>query len=162
MPYAVTHVLIALIVADLISHYTKYKLKLYHILICGIAGLIPDLDVIVYWFLYFVAGISWDEVHRLFSHTLLLPAAFFILRYVFKKARIIFNMLALGTFIHLVLDFTLSGFIRPFYPLSKLTLGLNIISKSEFGISILLSLDAIILVLWLWHEVKKHEIKDFI
>ena len=49
MPYAVTHVLVAIILAEIIRDYIvkdKKKFPLHYILIAGIAGLLPDVDVV--------------------------------------------------------------------------------------------------------------------
>tara|TARA_Y100000034_G_scaffold125404_1_gene174896 strand:- start:851 stop:994 length:144 start_codon:yes stop_codon:yes gene_type:complete len=47
MPYAVTHVLVAIIVAELLRDYWK-KFNLHYVLIAGIGGLLPDIDIIVF------------------------------------------------------------------------------------------------------------------
>ena len=120
MPQAVTHVIIALIVASFIrdfyiSRKQKKKFPLHYVLIAGVAGLMPDLDVIAYWVLYFF-GFTLEEVHRTFTHTLFLPVLFLLLFWVTLSLKnkqlgkhhltihMIFLMLALGSFIHLVLD----------------------------------------------------------
>ena len=59
MPYAVTHILIALIVADVIRDYVvknKKKFTLHYVLIAGIAGLLPDADTIIYLVLNMLYG----------------------------------------------------------------------------------------------------------
>ncbi len=53
MPQAVTHVLIALIIGSFVRDFyikkkDKKKFPLHYILILGVAGLLPDIDVAVY------------------------------------------------------------------------------------------------------------------
>ncbi|MCK4715045.1 MAG: hypothetical protein KAT35_05680, partial [Candidatus Aenigmarchaeota archaeon] len=69
---------------------------------------------------------------------------------------------ALGYFIHVMLDFLIVGVVYPFYPLSTLSIGLNLVSYSGVGGSFLAGLDAILLVLWLIHEEMKHKISVYI
>jgi len=54
MPQAVVHVLFVIIVLDLFrDHFLKDKreLPLHYIFIGGIAGLLPDIDVLLFWIL---------------------------------------------------------------------------------------------------------------
>ncbi len=174
MPHAVTHVLIAIIIADLIRDYivkNKREIPLYLVLVTGIAGLLPDIDIIVYWFLRIVSSVDIAEVHRTFSHTLFVPAIFLVIgvattrmkritRHKLNISHIAF-FIALGVMIHLILDATLSGSIRPFYPFSSYAIGLNIIPP-ELSRTVIPGIDAILLVVWIIHEYKNHRIKDFI
>ncbi len=174
MPHAVTHVLIAIIVADTIRDYlvkNKRKIPLYLILIAGIAGLLPDIDIIVYWLLRIISLVEISEVHRTFTHTLFFPAIFLAIGFLtYKMKRIakykisisdIAFFTALGVGIHLLLDFLLSGWIRPLYPLSTYMVGLNIIPL-DLATTVIPGMDAILLVIWLVHEYRHHRIKDFI
>ena len=180
MPQAVTHVLIALIIASLIRDFyirkqEKKKFPLHYVLIAGVAGLLPDLDIIVFWFLNFF-GFTLNEVHRIFTHTLFFPLLLLLLSFdTFKlknkklgkhhlKLDIVFLMMALGSFIHLVLDASIAGMIRPFYPLSSYALGFNIANylPSQLQNLFFPSLDAILLVLWLVYMEYRHKISDFI
>ena len=174
MPHAVTHVLIALIIADIIRDYIakdKKNVPLYLVLIAGIAGLLPDLDIIVYWFLRIVSSVELSEVHRTFSHTLFMPVISFaigfatigmkkITKYKVSISKIAF-FIALGISTHLFLDFLLSGWIRPLYPLSNYMIGMNIVPM-ELSKTVIPGMDAILLVAWIVHEYKNHRIKDFI
>ena len=178
MPQAVTHVLIALIIAELIRDYfvkDKKKFPLHYVLIAGVAGLLPDIDIIVYWVLYWF-GFSINEVHRTFSHNLFVPFIFLVIAGItwkFKskelgkhhlKLHTIFLMIVLGVFIHLALDATLGGYIMPFYPFSAFSIGLNLVSALPPILQQLVSptLDAILLILWLIHEEFRHKISSFI
>lgn len=179
MPQAVTHVLIALIIGSFIRDYfirDKKKFPLHYVLILGLAALLPDLDIAVFWILYFIKGVSLSEVHRTFSHTLFFSAIFFlasVLTLKFKnkslgrhrlKIHTIFWIVGLGILIHLGLDAVVAGQIRPFYPFSDLRMGNNIVSGlTQQLTSIFWScLDAALLVLWLIYVEWKHKISDFL
>jgi membrane-bound metal-dependent hydrolase YbcI (DUF457 family) len=73
-------------------------------------------------------------------------------------------MIALGTFIHLVLDITLAGGIRPLYPLLTIGYGLNLVGYLPEPLSKIAipCLDAALLVLWLIYLEIKHKISDFV
>jgi len=180
MPQAVTHVIIALIIASLVRELSMFKREgirfpLHYVLIAGVAGLLPDIDIILYWGLYF-AGLSLSEVHRTFTHTIFVPLIFIILAGVFYKYKNkefgkhsltltgIFLMLALGSFVHLVLDASIAGAIRPLYPFSQLRIGFSIVDYLPKGLKTLFfpTLDAILLVLWLIYLEVRHRISDFI
>jgi len=190
MPQAVTHVLIALIIVELIRDYfikDKKKFPLHYVLIAGIAGLLPDIDIALYWILHWF-GFTLQEVHRTFSHNLFVPVAFLLLAGLTLKLKsrklkskelkkefgklgkhhlkiyMIFLMIFIGSFIHLLLDFLLSGNIMPFYPVSTYSIGLNFVDKLPIPLSGLAipTLDAILLVLWLIHEEFRHKISSFI
>lgn len=57
MPLAVTHVLLTIILVDLFRDYImknhKKYLTLHTIMIAGIAGLLPDIDIPLFWLLNF-------------------------------------------------------------------------------------------------------------
>lgn len=176
MPYAVTHILVPIILVSLFRAYfikNKNKFPLHYVLIAGIAGLLPDIDVPIWWILHNF-GYSMMEVHRTFSHTLFVPLIFLLLAVLTTKVHnnflakhhlklnTIFYLIAFGTFIHLVLDSTLIGFIMPLYPLSTFKFGLNIIPVTTLGLSVMAGIDAILLVLWLIHEELRHKISSFI
>ena len=180
MPYAVTHVLIAIVLLELFRDYfvkNKGAFPLHYVLIGGLAGLLPDIDVAVFYLLSFF-GFTIEQVHRTFSHNLFVPLVFFavgIIIYGFGikskklgehhlKLRNIFFVIAFGIFIHLLLDAVVSGAIIPFYPFSGYSLGLNLISLFPFAWkeTIQQSIDAALLVLWLISIEVRHKISDFI
>lgn len=168
MPFAVTHVLSAIILVDLYRDYiTKYKkyFTLHTVFIAGIAGLLPDIDIPLNWFLNFF-GLS--ILHGTITHTLLFGLIFLIPGLILwskknHKAAMYFFVICFGILLHISLDFlfgTDASGIMFFYPLSNATYGLNLLQnlKPTFFAGI----DAIILLLWLWHEEVKHKISDFI
>lgn len=179
MPHAVTHVLVPLIIAELIRDYfvkNKKNFPLHLVLIAGIAGLLPDIDIPIYWILNSISGIHISDVHRTFSHTLFIPLLFLILAFAFKNVYIkylskhrltltnIFLMISLGTFVHVLLDGILLGSVMPLYPLLKFEFALNLVYLLPLAIqqTFLPALDAVLLVFWLIHEELKHRISRFI
>jgi len=178
MPQAVTHFLIPVILLELFREFFVRKKKtfpVHYIFIGGLAGLIPDLDIAVYYFLSFF-GFTLNEVHRTFSHNLFVPLIFIflgLLFYKFKNKELgkhhlklsnIFFVIAFGIFIHLLLDAIISGMVIPFYPFSTLTIGLNLISilPHPWQSTILPTLDAIMLIAWMIYLEVKHKISDII
>ena len=89
MPQAITHILIPLILVGLFRDYfvkNKKIFPLHYVLIAGIAGLIPDLDVAAYYLLSFF-GYTLNEVHRTFSHNIFVPKIlFFIASSIFDRS----------------------------------------------------------------------------
>jgi hypothetical protein len=179
MPQAVLHILIPLILVALIKDYYdshhKNKFSLHYVLIAGIAGIIPDLDVAFFWILHFF-GFTYFEVHRTFAHTIFVPLFFLILFFAFKKVKVrmirkhkiklsvIFLMLSLGSLTHIILDGIFSGAILPLFPVSNIAIGLNLIGLLPQGLSELLipTIEAALLVCWLIYLELKHKISDFI
>jgi len=178
MPHAVFHIIFAMLVAEFIREYAvkdKKKFPVYYIFIAGIAGILPDLDIVAYWILYFF-GFSLNQVHRTFTHILFIPLIFLILAVIswnFKNKELgkhhlklhnIFLMIVLGSFVHLFLDAIISGTISPFYPLSSFSLGLNLINFIPYPLQWLVdpSLDAGIFILWLFWLEYKHKISNFV
>jgi len=178
MPQAVFHIVIAILIAEFIREYVvkdKKKFSIYYVFIAGLAGIIPDLDVAVFWILSFF-GYSLNDIHRTFTHTLFLPLLFLILSFIFWNLKIrelgkhhlklhtIFLMIVLGCSIHLILDATIAGTIRPFYPLSNFELGYDLMGFLPYALQqvFFASLDAAVFILWLiWLEYK-HKISNFI
>ncbi len=169
MPFAVTHVLLTIILVDIFRDYfTKHRkyFTLHTIFIAGIAGLLPDIDIPLNWFLN-LFGLS--ITHGTITHTPLFALIFlipgFILWYNKKhKEAVYFFVICFGIFLHLFLDYLVKGDygsgIMFFYPFSNVTYGLNLFQNVEPNF--FAAIDAIILLAWLWHEEIKHKISDFI
>jgi membrane-bound metal-dependent hydrolase YbcI (DUF457 family) len=166
MPQAVTHVIVPILIVAIIRDFiVKKRFSTFYVLVAGISGLIPDLDITVYWFLNIFSKVPLSMVHRWFFHSIFIPIFFLALALILYKKRkyfLFFEMVALGTFIHIILDLLLAGYVRPLYPLSSIQIGLNIIPPTEMGNTIMLGIDAILLVLWLIWEYKQRNIKDYI
>jgi len=167
MPLAVTHVLLTIIFVDIFRDYiikNKKLIPLNYIFIAGIAGLLPDIDIPLFWILsIFKTNIQW--FHGTITHIFLIPAAILIaslITYRFnKKIGILLGVITFGYGLHILLDFLFYGTnISPFWPFFNTTFtGITTylhIPRLEMG------LDAMILLGWLWHEEKKHKISDFI
>jgi len=164
MAYAVTHIILTIVVLDLFRHYVfgKRRFPRYMLVIGGIAGLAPDIDVVLTWIYNFFMGTS-INLHGLFTHSLIFPIFFVILGYIFHfrkgnhKWAKIFYIIAFGLFFHLILDCTFGGYKTFFWPFYFANF------CPQWGISgFMQSVDAIILVVWLVHEEIHNKIKDYI
>src|SRR3989344_954930 len=180
MPLAVTHVILTIVLIDLYRDYfSKLKFPTFFVLIGGIAGLLPDMDIPISW----ITGLILQEpvwFHRTYTHAFIFPIAFTIIAFaihrVIKKKKytlfgrktrkdytvLFFAMLAAGWMIHILLDGFLGGpeqlswipVIAPIISFPAMTVSLDIYRAA--------ALDATILVLWLAHEEFAHRIKDYI
>ena len=189
MPFAVTHVLVPIIILELCRDNFKKASKFFskrHVFLMGIAGASPDIDLI----LFRAADLLGKSVpqsdigHRIIFHNLWIPLGlfgFFTLFYYalpnlckLKKARLkkfksfgkVFLVLFMGFSIHLILDAVLTGHVMPFYPLSNYNVNLDFVGQiaSVTGIpalTILVSMDALLLLFWLWHQETEKHIKDY-
>lgn len=178
MPNAVTHVLVVIILLELFRDYfvkNKQAFPLHYVLIGGIAGLLPDLDVAIFYLLSF-SGFHYLEVHRVFLHNIFVPLFFVIIALPFwrfkskelghkhLKLRNIFLVIAFGVFIHLVLDLVADGYVILFYPFSTVSIGLDLVKLAPVAwqSSIMPSIDAALLILWLIYLEARHKISSFI
>ncbi len=168
MPFAVTHVLSSIILVDLYRDYfAKHKkyFTLHTIFIAGFAGLLPDIDIPLNFFLGFI-GV--DLVHRTITHTPLFALIFLIPGFVLwnrKKHKIAmyFFVTSFAILLHTSLDYFFAaddGGVMWLYPLSDTQYTLNLLKG--IGRNFFAGMDAIILLLWLWHEEIKHKISDYI
>ncbi|MFH0752126.1 MAG: metal-dependent hydrolase [archaeon] len=167
MVNAVAHILVPIILLDIYRNYiAKKKFPLFYVVLAGFGGILPDIDVAVYWILHTLFGTPLSEVHRTITHTLFIPLLLIIIAliaYKFSK-KFAWGTLAItfGYLIHLPLDFVFIGTIMPFYPISIARYGLNLIPGTEIGSTIVVGIDAILLTLWIIYDFSKHNIKDFI
>jgi len=167
MPLAVTHVLLTIILVDIFRDYiikNKKLIPLNFLFVGGVAGILPDIDILIFWILSFIKpGIEW--FHGTYTHLFLIPVIILIaslITYKYnKKVGILLGIISFGYGFHILLDFLFYGCnMSPFWPIitSKFT-GITSyidIPKLEMG------LDAFILLGWLYHEEKRHKISDFI
>ena len=165
MPYAVTHILTALVSGEFIRDYVyKDGIKRYHVLIAGIAGLLPDLDFALFWILrlIFHSTVNLNRIHRVYTHTFMIPLFLIILALLIKKWRLVLCAIAFGFMVHLVLDGILAGYIYPLYPFNSVGIGLNLVGRNtDLMVQIFASIDSVLLVLWLLHEEWKHKISSY-
>lgn len=167
MPQAVVHVLFTIIVLDLFRDHvikSKHKIPLHYIFIGGVAGLLPDIDVPLFWVIGFL-GFEAPFFHRIFTHTILFILLFLAISLIYfdlnKKVSAMFGIITFGVAFHIFLDWLLVGSIAPFYPFSNASYGLDLIGRMNIPLAVE-GLEAIVLLLWLWHEEKTHKISDFI
>jgi len=168
MPQAVMHVLLTIIVLDLFRDYivkNKKEVPLHFIFIGGIAGLLPDIDIPLFWLINNILGFQVEWFHRTFSHSIFFPLIFLIASLIIyrfnKKYSLLSAIVSFGITFHLLLDLVIAGFIMPMYPITMNVVGFNLVEL--LGLRVIVpALDAIILIAWLWHEERKHKISDFI
>lgn len=172
MPLAVTHVLLTIILVDLYRDYLanhKKYFSLHTVVIAGLAGLIPDIDIPISWILNSLGFSIKLLEHGGITHTplfglLFLIPAFIYLKKEHHKKAMYFFVITFGILLHIFLDFVFGGGdvhgIMLFWPISESAFKIHLLTK--FGISILpAAVDAVILLLWIWHEEAKHKISDF-
>ena len=168
MPFAVTHILAAIVIVDLYRDYFAKRKKyftLHTVFIAGLAGILPDIDIPLNYFFNFF---GFEIMHRSITHTplfalLFLVPAFILLEKKRNKEAMYFFVISFGILLHIFLDYSLSpdgGGIMFFYPFSNANYALNLIKNSTTVFYA--GLDAVILILWLWHEEIKHKISDYI
>ncbi|MGV8131074.1 MAG: metal-dependent hydrolase [Candidatus Pacearchaeota archaeon] len=180
MPQAVTHVLVPIILLSIFRHLyqkkTGKKFHLQYVLIGGLAGIIPDLDIPLFWVMHYF-GYALDEIHRTFTHTIFVPLIFLFLAFISKltinrkigrnklSVAIILLLLSFGSLIHLILDATLAGYIMPLYPLSMIKVGTGFpftVFPDHIAMLFLATLDGVLFILWILYLELKHKISDFI
>lgn len=173
MPYAVTHILIAVIIVELFRKYiikSNKKFPRYYILFAAIGGLIPDLDIAFFYVLYFF-GFTFEQIHRTFMHSIIIPLGLFLIGLFVLKAGVklpfinkrhinlstIFFIFAGGSFVHLLLDLVLGSKFPILYPLILTDFGLDLLKKfpAELRELIAPTLDGILLLFWIiWMQFK--------
>jgi len=165
MALAVTHILIAIIILDLFRHYVfgKGKFPRYLLVIGGIAGLAPDLDIPLSWFVSLITG-NTVQLHGEFTHSIffvILFAVIGLIRHLQEddKWAKIFYVIAAGWFIHLLLDCIFGGYGTFLWPVVYNTkMFCPQWNVSQFRVAI----DAALLVIWLIHEEIHNRIRDYI
>jgi membrane-bound metal-dependent hydrolase YbcI (DUF457 family) len=164
MAYAVTHVLVPIVLLDLLRHYyfNAKQFPRYLIVIGGIAGLVPDIDIPLSWLYSLMTNTSID-LHGLYTHSLFSPILFVFVAIYFDyigkaKWRNIFYVIAFGWFIHILVDWSYGGYKALFWPFFYTSPGLFPPWQIwEYGASI----DAILLTLWIVHEEIHNHIRDY-
>ncbi len=160
MPYAVTHALIPIILVDTVrDHAFKRKKSLLpnrYVLFAGIAGMLPDLDLLFTPYL-----------HRTITHSIWFPLIFlfgFLFFYTYQKEKLykIFLMLFVGFSLHILIDALLLGYVAPLFPLDATEIGFNFLAPIvPFGPNVFSTIDAILLFIWLIHEEFEHNISEY-
>lgn len=168
MPAAVAHVITALFLGELIRRSFFPKHSQFYVLVCGVAGLLPDFDIAIYFMLklFFHSTLYYDQVHRSFTHTIFFPLIFLfagLIALVWKKdkAFVFLYMVAVGTLIHVILDFIVSTRVLLFYPFLRDFNGLGLVPDNLLGRTIIMSIDAVLLISWLVYAYWRGYIKKF-
>lgn len=183
MPQAVTHILVPILLVSLIRDYilsrnAKVHFPLHYVLIAGLGGVLPDIDIVISVFLKIIGSSDW-WIHKTFTHSLLFPLTFLflflILRPFHMRARLctlgrhklqlhlIALMLAFGTLMHSVLDMFAGEAAYLFYPFSMYDYGINLFAFSGLGHGTTAALlDGVLLVIWIVYLEAQHRISDFI
>src|SRR3989338_712505 len=173
MPFAVTHVLFAIIAVDLYRDYFSRHKKyftLHTMFIAGFAGLLPDIDILMGYFLNFL---NVEFANRTITHTpffglIFLVPAFILWHYKKHKIAMYFFVTTFGILSHILLDYVLttdySAGIMLFYPFSNAAFEIGLLGNLTILqiVKIYAAVDAVILLLWLWHEEIRHKINDYI
>ena len=160
MAYAATHVILTMVLVDLFRDYlSKWKFSLWYVVIGGIAGLAPDIDIIISWIL---TGNLFTYHHGI-THTLLIPVLLLVAgavswKFWRKGAGLFFLVCSFGWGFHLVLDIVFWGLANPLWPF--LAGGLMVFPDVDPGWAS--ALDAFVLLAWLLHEQWARKIKDYI
>ena len=173
MPFAVTHILFPIIVISLFKEITNKGKKITRrmIIAAGIFGLLPDIDIPVFLILSQFTSIPITSVHRTITHSYLIPliglivaaAIYFLLKK--NKAYMYALLFAFGTFTHITLDLIVNGTIMPFYPIINIKMGFDLLSlivpnsvlESDipYRLTLMASLDALLLLTWLFQTERK-------
>ncbi len=167
MPFAVTHMLVPMILLDIIRDnilkLSREKFQNKYILLAGLFGLIPDLDIPLS-----LITIGNFSLHRTFSHSLWIPLfliTFSLVFWLLKKHRwsLIFLMGFVGFASHILLDFITGGDIYLLSPIINVPYGLNLFPVTEItdAVFVFVALDAILLWTWFFKIELKKRIQDF-
>ena len=173
MALALTHILLTIFVLDLFRHYHfgKKKFPRYLLVVGGIAGLAPDIDIPLS-FIWNLASGNVDSLHGAFTHSLLFVLIFAILGFYlgssasFLKSKklqskwaAIFYVIAFGWLMHLSLDCLYGSYKLFLWPINFDTLAFC--PDIGFLQTYRISIDALLLVGWLIHEEMHGLVKDY-
>ncbi|MFH1439011.1 MAG: metal-dependent hydrolase [Candidatus Woesearchaeota archaeon] len=163
MALAVTHVIGAIVILDIIRHYffSKKTFPRYLLIIGGIVALAPDLDIPLAWIINLISS-SKIYIHGTFTHSFMWVFLFVGIGLIFhhyKNMRWakIFYVIAAGWFIHLGFDWIFGDYKTLFWPFATPEFIFPVFKLSDYSTRI----DAVILILWLVHEELHHKIKDY-
>ena len=176
MPNAVTHMLVAMVLVDVVRHHLlkthhikRWQFSTTWIFFVGFAALLPDVDLLIQWSTYWLTGTAWMYHGAL--HQLYIPFVAFVLAVVFyyrkqkvfgykhRSIALFFLLLGIGFFTHILLDCAVLGG----YPLLPPFLGNGVCTKIiGDDPAAMPALDAFLFVLWLFYEQKRHKIRDII
>ena len=88
MANLVVHMLLPLFLVQIYrDHIAKKKFTLNYVLLAGLAGLLPDLDVIVFGIVRLFTKLDLHVIHRTITHTVYFPLLFLILGLILWKVK---------------------------------------------------------------------------
>ena len=126
MPYAVAHVILTIVIADIYRDYfAKKKFPMFYVFIAGIAGLLPDMDIPIGGVINYILTTSYS-FHRIYTHSLVYSIVFLLVAFLFsiikkenykvlkwnltKYAIVMFFIaMSFGWFMHIFLDCALAA-----------------------------------------------------
>ena len=162
MPFAATHIILTLVIVDLYRDYiSKKKFPTYYVLLGGIAGLLPDIDIPIGWIYNLLYGTQLD-FHGGITHIILFPVIFAALALIFRKSRsllLAFSLLSFGWLLHIGMDCIFTNRL-PLWPFSGFACPALLPEPLIF--TVFPAIDAFVLVAWLIHEEWRHKIRDYI
>lgn len=169
MPEAVTHVILTIVLVDIYRDYiskSKRKIPLKWVFYAGIAGLLPDIDIPFYWVFSKLLDLPPLGVfHRTITHSIFFILFFALIAFIFtlekKRIATLAWIVTFGVSFHIFLDMVLAGYVTFLYPVNSVVWGLDLVGRTGLG-ALLHGMEAIILLLWLWHEQVAHRITDYI
>ncbi len=183
MPFTATHILIPILLAavfrDIYNKRNKTKFPLHYVLIAGLGGILPDIDIIISVILNLFGIENWN-IHKTFTHSLFFPVVFFVLFLISSKMKakaqicrirrhklkisMIFLAISFGILTHILLDSIFGQKAYFFYPFSLNDYGIDLVGylpRDLRGAAFPL-MDGFLVVIWIIYLEIKHKISDFI
>ncbi len=181
MPTAVLHILVPIFLIGLFRHFyiQKYgaeKFPIDYVFFAGIAGIIPDLDIIFFW-IGSIFDLSYVTFHGGLMHSFFfLPAIFLIFAVIVNKRtklkikshkinlKHLLIILAFGSFVHIFLDILFHGGKLAFWPFFIQRTGLDFLSLFDENVRdwILPTVEGILLVIWLFWLYLENKVRNFV
>jgi len=107
MPLAGAHIVITIVALAAIRKFLNIRLSNRIILLGGIIGLLPDLDIPLAIVLNLIFGTSF-YFHKIYTHALIIPLLLYLASVIVKKsnekASVMILVAAIAWFMHLLLD----------------------------------------------------------
>ncbi len=164
MALAVTHIIGTIFILDMFRHYVfgKKSFPRRLVIIGGLAGLAPDVDVVLGWIVGYVKETT-VSLHGLFTHSLIWVAFFLAvggILYFYNKKQwaTVAYVIAAGWFLHILLDCAFNGYSTFLWPFPIDT---KLFCPGTLANIYRTSIDALILIAWLIHEEVHNYIKDY-
>ena len=91
MPLAVTHILVPAVLADIYrDHFAKKIFSLHYIYVAGLAGLLPDIDILFFYIFNLFKDVAIRDFHRTYTHAIYFPLIFLILYFLIGNVNLKF------------------------------------------------------------------------